>query len=150
MVSTSVLQVGIGLSGNSSACEYNPLGRFSNRDRAAIFMCIFFYFTSKVRHPTFVTDPEVMIYLFLIERVHMVRGSRRERLKDKLYLFNLCGLLPYCVIGILAIIFRVNDIDPNGRCLIGVERQTSILVIVYDLVINVNPLKVSFIDNRYI
>jgi hypothetical protein len=47
------------------------------------------------------------------------------------------GLLPYCVIGILAIVFRVHDLDDSGRCLIGVERQTSILVIVYDLVINV-------------
>jgi len=89
-------------------------------------MCIFFYFTSKV-----------IIYLFLIERVHIVRGSMRTRLKDKVYLINMVGLLPYCVIGVLAIIFRVSDFDQNGKCLIGVERQTSILVIVYDLVINI-------------
>jgi hypothetical protein len=55
------------------------------------------------------------------------------------------GLLPYCVIGLLAIIFRVNDLDENGKCLIGVERQTSILVIVYDLVINVAILGLSLI-----
>jgi len=67
----------------------------------------------------------------------MVRGRHKDRLEDKLYVFNIFGLLPYCVIGVLAIIFRVNDIDPNGRCLIGVERQTSISVIAYDLVINV-------------
>ena len=81
----------------------------------------------------------MIIYLFLIERVHIVRGSRRTRLKDKFYIINVAGLLPYCVIGVLAIVFRVHDFDENGRCLIGVERQTSILVIVYDLLINVLP-----------
>ena len=64
----------------------------------------------------------------------------RTRLKDKFYLINMAGLLPYCVIGVLAIIFRVHDFDEEGKCLIGVERQTSILVIVYDLVINVRSL----------
>ena len=49
----------------------------------------------------------------------------------------MAGLLPYCVIGVLAVVFRVSDIGDSGRCLIGVERQTSILVIVYDLFINV-------------
>ena len=109
--------------------------------RAAIFMCIFFYFTSKVFHnlPS-LTILQVIIYLFLIERVHIVRGrTRTSRFKDKVYLINLAGLLPYCVIGVLAIVFRVNDLDDSGRCLIGVERQTSILVIVYDLLINVFP-----------
>lgn len=64
----------------------------------------------------------------------------RTRLKDKFYIVNLMGLLPYCVIGVLAIVFRVHDFDQNGKCLIGVQRQTSILVIVYDLVINVRSL----------
>jgi len=119
--STAILQLGLGLTRNKASCE------------AAIFMCIFFYFTSKV-----------IIYLFLIERVHIVRGCTRERQKDKVYIFNMFGLLPYCVIGLLAIIFRVDDLDESGKCLIGVERQTSILVIVYDLVINVY-LTISFL-----
>ena len=101
-------------------------------------MCIFFYFTSKVhfRFPPLIS--QVIIYLFLIERVHIVRGGTRvSRFKNKVYLINMAGLLPYCVIGVLAVVFRVSDIGDSGRCLIGVERQTSILVIVYDLVINV-------------
>ena len=81
---------------------------------------------------------QVFIYLFLIERVHLVHGrSRTSRLKDKLYRINLVGLLPYCVIGLLAIHFRNYEISQSGRCSIGVQRQTSILVIVYDLCINV-------------
>jgi hypothetical protein len=61
-------------------------------------------------------------------------------MKDKVYIFNVIGLLPYCAIAVLAIVFRVSVLDNTGRCLIGVERQTSILVIAYDLVINVFPL----------
>lgn len=61
----------------------------------------------------------------------------------------MAGLLPYCVIGVLAIVFRVHDFDESGECLIGVERQTSILVIVYDLVINV-PSRCWFARGRLI
>ena len=79
----------------------------------------------------------MFIYLFLIERVHIVRGRTRNRLKDRMYLIHLVGLIPYGVIALLASVFRVDDLDENGRCLIGVERQTALLVIVYDMSINV-------------
>jgi hypothetical protein len=80
------------------------------------------------------------MYMFLIERVRIVRGRTRSRAKDKLYIFNMTALIPYCAICVLAIIFRVDSIASDGRCLIGVERQTSILVIAYDLIVNVRPL----------
>jgi len=80
---------------------------------------------------------QVVIYLFLIERVHIVRGRRHTRLKDKLYLFHLGGLLPYCVIVIFAIIFRVNELNDTRRCYIGLQRKSSLLLLIYDLVINV-------------
>ena len=105
-------------------------------------MCIFFYCSSKVLPPTCaetLSNNQVIIYLFLIERVHIVRGGYRTRLQDKLYLFNVFGLLPYCVIVILAIVFRVNEIEePEGKCYIGLKRQSSFLLLVYDLVINVH------------
>ena len=63
-----------------------------------------------------------------------------QRFKDKLYIFNMCGLLPYVVIGLLAVIFRVDNIQSDGKCMIGIQRQTSMLVLVYDLVINVSIL----------
>ena len=47
------------------------------------------------------------------------------------------GLMPYCVIIVIAIIFRVNDIRDDGRCFIGLKRESSLLLIIYDLVINV-------------
>ncbi|RDI76941.1 hypothetical protein Vi05172_g13046 [Venturia inaequalis] len=34
-----------------------------------------------------------MLYLFLVERVRIVRGHRKPRRKDRLYIFNFFGLL---------------------------------------------------------
>lgn len=50
------------------------------------------------------------------------------------------GLIPYCVIVILAIIFRVNELDDTGKCFIGLKRESSFLLLIYDLVINVRPV----------
>ncbi len=69
-----------------------------------------------------------------------MRGRTRTRMKDKLYLFNLGGLIPYCVIVVLAIIFRVNQLNEIGQCYIGLKRESSFLLLIYDLVINVITL----------
>ena len=71
-------------------------------------------------------------------------------MKDKLYLFNLGGLIPYCVIVVLAIIFRVNQLNDIGRCYIGLKRESSFLLLIYDLVINVHTHSCSLTDDRYI
>jgi len=104
-------------------------------------MCIFFYCSSKVYSPNSPLILKVVLYLFLIERVHIVRGRTRTRLRDKLYLFHLAGLIPYCVIVILAIIFRINQLNETGRCYIGLKRESSFLLLIYDLVINVFPFE---------
>jgi hypothetical protein len=114
-------------------------------------MCIFFYFTTKVHSMFSIANIQVLIYLFLIERVHLVHGrSRTSRMQDKMYRVNLAGLLPYCVIGFLAVFFRIARIDETGRCLIGIERQTSMLVIIYDLCINVFPRQYIGVNNSFI
>jgi hypothetical protein len=79
----------------------------------------------------------VFIYLFLIERVHIVRGRTWRRLDDKLYWLNLMGLVPYFVIGILGILFRVDAMGADGQCMIGIHSQVALAVISYDLFINV-------------
>jgi hypothetical protein len=106
-------------------------------------MCIFFYCSSKVYPHVSALMMQVVIYLFLIERVHIVRGRTRARLRDKLYLFHLGGLIPYCVIVVLAIIFRINQLNETGRCYIGLRRESSFLLLIYDLVINVFPPRAS-------
>jgi hypothetical protein len=81
---------------------------------------------------------KVIIYLFLIERVHIVRGGPKSRKKDKLYWIHLGGLAPYCVIVILAIIFRLSQLNSTGRCYIGLKRGSSFPLLIYDLFINVH------------
>jgi len=83
----------------------------------------------------------VLIYVFLIERVHIVRGGTKTRKQDTLYWFNILGLIPYCAIVILAIIFRVNVIDGTQQCYVGLSRQSSFPLLIYDLVINVSCLR---------
>jgi len=81
---------------------------------------------------------KVIIYLFLIERVHIVRGRAKPRMQDKLYLVHLGGLLPYCIIVMLAIVFRLSELNATGRCYIGVKRPSSFPLMIYDVVINVS------------
>jgi hypothetical protein len=145
VISTTILQIGIGLQHNRATCEYHPYHSYDFLIfvRAAIFMCIFFYCSSKVSIPSCVFDwsLKVIIYLFLIERVHIVRGGSKLRKRDKLYLIHLGGLAPYCVIVILAIIFRLSQLNSSGRCYIGLKRGSSFPLLIYDLFINVpSPL----------
>lgn len=72
--------------------------------------------------------------------MHLVRGSTGlSRKEDKIYQVNLCGLIPYLVICALTIKFRIDKMDMEGRCIIGMELQTAILIIAYDFIINVDP-----------
>lgn len=45
---------------------------------------------------TFYTLSKVCIYIFLVERVYIVRGTTTPRNKDPLYLFNTIGMLLPC------------------------------------------------------
>lgn len=58
---------------------------------AAILLCLSCYLTTKV-----------LIYYYFVEKAYIVRGSRRSRLRDKLYLFNFFGVIcPYLVVIVL-------------------------------------------------
>jgi hypothetical protein len=90
---------------------------------AAVLTCIFTYFSSKIG-----------VYLFR-------GGTGLSRKEDKIYLANLCGLIPYLVIAVLEVKFRIHKINSEGQCIIGMKRQTALLVIGYDFIINVDPFK---------
>ena len=141
VASTSILQVGIGLTSNFAACEYSPWSRDSLIARAADFMCILFYCSTKVT-PTKETIiyHQVIIYLFLIERVHIVRGGTKTRKQDKLYWFHIFGLVPYLAIVALSVIFRYEALDAQGHCSIGLQRASSFPLLIYDLLIQVSNI----------
>ena len=101
------------------------------------FFCVFSFISPQRWVHCRLANVKFFIYLFLVERVHIVRGRTRDRLKDRLYLINLAALSPYCAFGVLACFLRVDTFGEDGRCLIGVQRQMAILMIIYDLLINV-------------
>ena len=78
------------------------------------------------------------VYLFLLERVRLVRDMTITRYKDKIYLLNTAGLLLWIVVVVLGVIFRVSKIDENSRCYIGSRRDWTVtLILIYDIVFNV-------------
>ncbi|KAI5803256.1 hypothetical protein EDC01DRAFT_612002 [Geopyxis carbonaria] len=124
--SSTVLQGSFGLNSSQGACD------------AGILLCLVCYLSSKVR----------LIYLFLVEKVFIIRGNR-QRWKDKLFLFNMFGmLLPYSVVIVLTFVFRNAAIGDDGQCRIGLKLQANIPLLIFDVLINVyltylflNPLR---------
>ncbi|GAB7340096.1 hypothetical protein MBLNU457_6585t2 [Dothideomycetes sp. NU457] len=50
--------------------------------QAAILLCLACYLTTKI-----------LIYVFLVEKAYIIRGSTKSRFKDPLYLFNCFGMM---------------------------------------------------------
>ncbi|KAL2272315.1 hypothetical protein FJTKL_06960 [Diaporthe vaccinii] len=117
---STVLQFGIGTNFNEQACT------------AAMGLCLFAYVTSK------------FIYLFLVDRAHIVRGSKKPRLKSKLYIFNSFGMLGvYVVITIMNFVLHIAEFD-KGHCVIGLQKPVIIPLISFDALVNVY-LTLSFL-----
>ncbi|KAK3808602.1 MAG: hypothetical protein J3Q66DRAFT_355194 [Benniella sp.] len=95
----------------------------------SIFTCIALYAGSKV-----------IIYLFLIERVHIVTAVGVSRWNSVMFKFNMLMLAPYYGIAGLAVVYRVAYIKQDGptagQCHIGLFKPASIPFIVYDIVMS--------------
>ncbi|KAH7256727.1 hypothetical protein BKA59DRAFT_552472 [Fusarium tricinctum] len=92
----------------------------------AILLCLICYVTTKI-----------LIYVFLVEKAHVIRSSQTLRRNSKLYLFNMITLLGgYGVVVVLNFIFRIARIV-NGECFIGMKKVSMIPLIAFDAVVNV-------------
>ncbi|KAF8933899.1 hypothetical protein BGZ47_010598 [Haplosporangium gracile] len=88
----------------------------------SILVCIVLYASSKV-----------VIYLFLTERVYVVTAVGVTRWNSRMYKFNLALVSPYLGIFVLAMYFRVAEIQSeDGHCMIGLKSAASIPLILYD------------------
>ncbi|KAK2021079.1 hypothetical protein LX32DRAFT_714142 [Colletotrichum zoysiae] len=113
--STAILQFALGVNTNIQICD------------GAILLCLVCYVTTKV-----------LIYMFLVEKSHIIRGATKPRLKSKLYIFNSFVMLGiYAVIAILNFIFRITRIDDDGQCYIGMQKVSMIPLISFDAVVNI-------------
>ncbi|KAK2053066.1 hypothetical protein LY76DRAFT_582425 [Colletotrichum caudatum] len=110
---TSILQFGYGADLNLHTCS------------AATFFCLGGYVTTK------------FIYLFMVERAHIIRQTRKRRLRSKLYLVNSFGMLGiFVLIVIMNFIFRITHFE-DGTCIIGMQTPVILPLISFDAAVNV-------------
>ncbi|KAI1340907.1 hypothetical protein F5Y15DRAFT_35898 [Xylariaceae sp. FL0016] len=99
----------------------------------ATLLCLVAYSASKF-----------LIYLFLIDRAHIVRGSGVTRRNSKLYLFNTLGIMSVtCVSAVLVLVFRFSRFE-NGICIIGVKQDVMFGTVSFDVFVEIY-LTASFI-----
>ncbi|KII85175.1 hypothetical protein PLICRDRAFT_45329 [Plicaturopsis crispa FD-325 SS-3] len=111
-----ILIFGVGLDIQNIACSL------------AIFSCIGFYASSKV-----------FIYLFLLEKLHIVWSpiSGVRRLKSPVYIVCAFTIVVYSAIIALLLVGRIHEFRPNGTCVIGLRPLASIPLVSYDLYVNI-------------
>ncbi|OTA96723.1 hypothetical protein M434DRAFT_27595 [Hypoxylon sp. CO27-5] len=110
---TGIINYGIGVDSNIGVCS------------AAILLCLFCYVTTK------------LIYIFLVEKAFIIGGGTKRRLESKLYIFNSFGILTlYGIVCTLSFVYRIARMD-NGQCIIGIEKPALILLITFDILVNV-------------
>jgi hypothetical protein len=100
----------------------------------------------------FYAGSKIVIYAWLIERIHLVTAVKTSRLRTCRYRFHLVLLCPYIVILVLmvciypAIIYsnfanyltqltyRNIYLESDGKCTIGLQLIASVPLLVYDFV----------------
>lgn len=96
---------------------------------------------------------KVLLYYFLVEKVFIIRNPWESRLKDKLYLFNVFGvILPYVILVILSFVYRIAYIGKDGKCVIGINKDILFPLTSFEIVLNVShtPFPSSFLPKRRI
>jgi len=74
----------------------------------------------------------------MVERAHIVRGSRQPRLQSKFYVVNSFGMMTlFFTICVLLFVFRIGYVDEGGTCVIGMQRPVMVALIVFDVTVNV-------------
>ncbi|KAG2221395.1 hypothetical protein INT45_012646 [Circinella minor] len=91
----------------------------------AMLACDVFYASSKI-----------VIYMWLIERVHVVTAKRTTRFKSWQYRFHIMVLIPYIGIFVLMLMFRNIYLLDSGECVIGLKWVASMPLMCYDFFLN--------------
>ena len=119
--STLSLIVTAGLLVNS--WEFTTEGRY----RAAIDTCLVFYVACKI-----------VLYFFLLERVHQMIATKGPRRRDVVFLLGtMLNILGFSVITVFAFRDPVHSISKiDGKCYVGLPRIFTILFLSYDITMN--------------
>ncbi|ORZ08198.1 hypothetical protein BCR42DRAFT_360138 [Absidia repens] len=84
----------------------------------------------------FYAGSKVIGYAWLMERVHLVTNTKLKRLESKMYRFHFALLCPYAVILGLMLTFKNIYLTDDGECIIGLQHQASICLMIYDFALN--------------
>ncbi|KAK1006765.1 hypothetical protein LTR54_006522 [Friedmanniomyces endolithicus] len=96
--------------------------------RGAMYVCLVFYVATKT-----------CVQLFLIERAHAARARSLKRLQDWIWLlFMFVLIVGFGTIAILAFMAPVGILNPiDKECRIGLPRTSVMVLMTYDILINV-------------
>ncbi|KAK2026350.1 hypothetical protein LX32DRAFT_622746 [Colletotrichum zoysiae] len=73
----------------------------------------------------------------MVERAHIIRQTRKSRLRSKLYIVNSFGMLGiFVLIVIMNFIFRITHFE-DGICIIGMQTPVILPLISFDAAVNV-------------
>ncbi|KAF2755842.1 hypothetical protein EJ05DRAFT_79515 [Pseudovirgaria hyperparasitica] len=111
----AVVEIGLGLS-TPAVCQ------------AAIFVCLVFYMASKL-----------FMYIFLIERIHILRSPYSNRTRDWVWVGGMVSLaVGFGGIAIIGFIWPMADLSvEDGKCRIGLPLKVSVPLLTFDVAVNV-------------
>ncbi|KAI8884301.1 hypothetical protein K501DRAFT_217798 [Backusella circina FSU 941] len=85
------------------------------------------------------TAAKTALYLYFIEKIHIISVPKHTRFRSPMYLINLGLLLPQIAVIILQIVFRVDTVSPDYpyHCTVGMELPASAVSLCYDIFLSV-------------
>jgi hypothetical protein len=94
--------------------------------QAAIINCLVFYVLMKI-----------LMYVFLVERAHAIRGPRVRRLHDWVWVIGIAVIAGgFGAVAVDAFIFPLHQLR-DGACHIGIPARVTIPLVTYDVCINI-------------
>lgn len=115
IASAAILQSGLGLASYSDCYS-------------AIIICLIFYVGSKV-----------FMYLFLVERAHVIRAPYKRRMSDKVWLICMTVVcLGFGIIAVIAFIWPIAEISKiDSKCRIGLPLKVTAPLLSFDIIVNI-------------
>ncbi|KAI7900352.1 uncharacterized protein BX663DRAFT_518362 [Cokeromyces recurvatus] len=84
----------------------------------------------------FYAGSKIIIYAWLIERIHLVTAVKTSRFKTCQYKAHIGLLCPYIIIFVLMLTYRNIYLESDGKCTIGLQLVASVPLLVYDFILN--------------
>lgn len=84
------------------------------------------------------TASKVALYLYFIEKIHIISVPKTSRFKSPMYLINLALLLPNLAVILVQILFRVNVVSDTYpyHCTVGMALPASVISLGYDVLLS--------------